>query len=100
MKRVPVRGGDWGNSAIAGVFALNLNNDRSNSNTNIGARPALRARLKRVAYRAARRHTLERMRILRPAATLCGAGKLNRQDDPVRPCGPTVLPCRLHLAGC
>lgn len=40
---VPIRGGNWNNAANAGVFALNLNNARSNTNTNIGARPALRA---------------------------------------------------------
>ena len=40
---VPIRGGNWNNAANAGVFALNLNNARSNANTNIGARPALRA---------------------------------------------------------
>lgn len=100
MKRVPIRGGNWNNGAIAGVFNLNLNNDRSNSNANIGARPALGARLKRAGYRPARPHTLKRMRILRPAAAIRGAGKLNRQDDPVRPQGPTVLPCRLHVRGC
>jgi hypothetical protein len=36
---VAIRGGNWNNGANAGVFNLNLNNDRSNSNTNIGARP-------------------------------------------------------------
>lgn len=36
---VPLRGGNWNNGSNAGVFALNLNNPRSNSNTNIGARP-------------------------------------------------------------
>lgn len=36
---VPIRGGNWNNGANAGVFYLNLNNARSNSNTNIGARP-------------------------------------------------------------
>ncbi|WP_300083959.1 hypothetical protein [Rhodoferax sp.] len=41
MKRLPIRGGNWNNGASAGVFALNLNNARSNANTNIGARCAL-----------------------------------------------------------
>lgn len=41
LHRLPYRGGNWNNGAIAGVFALNLNNPRSNANTNIGARPAL-----------------------------------------------------------
>ena len=36
---VPIRGGNWNNGSNAGVFNLNLNNPRSNSNTNIGARP-------------------------------------------------------------
>lgn len=34
----PYSGGNWTNSAIAGVWALNLNNDRSNSNNNYGFR--------------------------------------------------------------
>ena len=33
-----IRGGNWNNGANAGVFALNLNNAPSNSNTNIGFR--------------------------------------------------------------
>lgn len=37
--RVPIVGGNWNNGANSGVFALNLNNARSNVNTNIGARP-------------------------------------------------------------
>ena len=45
--RVPIRGGNWNNAASAGVAALNLNNARSNSNTNIGFRPALDDRQKR-----------------------------------------------------
>lgn len=39
-ERLPIRGGNWNNGSRAGVFALNLNNARSNSNTNIGCRPA------------------------------------------------------------
>lgn len=35
------RGGNWNNGANAGVFYLNGNNSRSNSNTNIGFRSAL-----------------------------------------------------------
>ena len=31
-------GGNWNNAAISGVFAMNLNNVRSNSNDNIGGR--------------------------------------------------------------
>jgi len=44
---VPIRGGNWTNGSAAGVFTLNLNNTRSNANTNIGARPALEDRQKR-----------------------------------------------------
>ena len=49
---MPIRGGNWNNGALYGVFALNVNNARSNVNTNIGARPASGERLKRRAYRA------------------------------------------------
>lgn len=38
--RLPRRGGNWNNGANAGVATLNLNNERSNSNSNIGCRPA------------------------------------------------------------
>jgi len=38
---MPLRGGNWNNGADAGLGALNLNNARSNSNNNIGFRPAL-----------------------------------------------------------
>lgn len=34
-------GGNWNNGANAGVFALNVNNRRSNANGNIGFRSAL-----------------------------------------------------------
>ena len=60
MKRVPIRGGNWNNAALSGVFALNLNNARSNVNTNIGARPALVGRQKPVAYCAAGQHTTQK----------------------------------------
>lgn len=39
-ERVPVRGGPWASAAGAGVFALSLNNARSNVSAAIGARPA------------------------------------------------------------
>lgn len=39
MQRIPIVGGNWNNGANAGVFNLNLNNARSNVNSNIGARP-------------------------------------------------------------
>lgn len=41
LDALPIRGGNRNNAGNAGVFALNLNNERSNSNTNIGFRPAL-----------------------------------------------------------
>ena len=52
LQRLPLRGGNWNNGALSGVFALNLNNLRSNANSNIGFRPALEVSPKRVAYRA------------------------------------------------
>lgn len=39
--RCSIRGGNWNNGTNAGVFNLNLNNPRSNVNTNIGGRSAL-----------------------------------------------------------
>lgn len=41
LSRLPIVGGNWNNAANAGVFYLNLNNPRSNSNHNIGFRSAL-----------------------------------------------------------
>jgi hypothetical protein len=38
---LPFRGGSFNNGVAAGVFALNLNNPRANSNNNIGFRAAL-----------------------------------------------------------
>jgi len=38
---VPYRGGNWNNGSDAGVFYLNLNNPRTNSNSNLGFRAAL-----------------------------------------------------------
>lgn len=34
----PISGGNWNNSSITGVWALNLNNARGNSNDNYGFR--------------------------------------------------------------
>lgn len=39
--RAVYRGGNWNNGSNNGVFSLNANNARSNSNTNIGGRSAL-----------------------------------------------------------
>ncbi len=49
-ERLPIRGGNWNNGSRAGVFALNLNNARSNANANIGFRPASGDRQKVSAY--------------------------------------------------
>ena len=38
---LPFRGGDWDDSASAGVFALYLNNHRAASGPNVGFRAAL-----------------------------------------------------------
>lgn len=54
-ERLPIRGGNWNNGSLAGVFALNLNNARSNANTNIGCRPASGDRQKTTAYGLTRR---------------------------------------------
>ena len=34
----PISGGNWNNGSIDGLWALNLNNARANSNNNIGFR--------------------------------------------------------------
>lgn len=38
LNMCPIAGGNWSNGTNAGVWALNLNNNRSNSNTNVGLR--------------------------------------------------------------
>ena len=38
--RIAYHGGSWSDGAVAGLFFLNVNNDASNSNTNIGGRLA------------------------------------------------------------
>ncbi|MDO4305768.1 MAG: hypothetical protein Q4C77_02960 [Eubacteriales bacterium] len=38
---MPICGGNWNNTSNAGVFYVNLNNTRTNSNSNIGFRSAL-----------------------------------------------------------
>lgn len=44
------RGGNWNNGSNNGVFYINANNARSNSNTNIGGRSALALNAKPRAY--------------------------------------------------
>lgn len=34
----PIAGGNWNNASDAGVWALNFNNSRTNSNNNVGFR--------------------------------------------------------------
>ena len=46
IMRLPYRGGNWNNGADAGLAAVNLNNSRANTNTNIGFRPAFGSRQK------------------------------------------------------
>ena len=45
-KRLPYRGGNWNNGSNAGLAALNCNNSRVNTNSNIGFRLALEQRQK------------------------------------------------------
>lgn len=99
MKRLPIRGGNWNNGALSGVFALNLNNPRSNSNTNIGARPALGDSQKRAAYRASRQRAPQKDEHS-PATLATGqnAETLNRRVVPVALCSATVRPRRLICA--
>lgn len=40
IKRAPRRGGNWNNGSRAGLFNLNLNNELSNANNNLGFRSA------------------------------------------------------------
>ncbi len=73
-----INGGNWGNGANAGLFYLNVNNDASNSNTNIGGRLAndycqkaggLRASVQRISFGAIVLTMLSKMnRALRPVA--------------------------------
>ena len=35
----PLVGGNWNNSSKAGVWTMNVNNNRTNSNNNTGSRP-------------------------------------------------------------
>jgi len=57
--KLPIRGGNWNNGSNAGVFNLNLNNPRSNVNTNIGFRSALPSIWPEVSIL---RDTIQRMR--------------------------------------
>jgi len=48
--RAVYRGGNWNNGTDNGVFYINANNPRSNSNDNIGGRSALALNAKPRAY--------------------------------------------------
>ena len=37
----PIAGGNWDNGSNAGVWAMNMNNDRTNSNHNVGSRAVI-----------------------------------------------------------
>jgi len=52
--RLPIAGGNWNNGGNAGLAALNCNNERSNTNNNIGFRPALGATSEGATATAAR----------------------------------------------
>jgi RNA-directed DNA polymerase len=54
LPRLPFRGGNWNNTTNAGLPALNLNNPRSNSNSNIGFRAALTLQPEGAAHKCAR----------------------------------------------
>jgi hypothetical protein len=68
LERMPRRGGNWNNGGNAGVFACNLNNVRSNSNSNIGFRPALGEPSEVAASRGRIQNTPERTCDPRPSA--------------------------------
>lgn len=55
--RLPIAGGNWNNGSNAGVFDLNVNNRRSNSNGNIGFRSALLRTSEGAASRGGAQHT-------------------------------------------
>ncbi len=93
MKRVPIRGGNWNNAAITGVFALNLNNPRSNANVNIGARPASGDWQKTPAHAAGAQSTPQKdapSAAKRVHQRLASAGIFNRPAVPVVPRCTTV----------
>lgn len=96
MKRLPIRGGNWNNGAISGAFALNLNNDRSNANTNIGARPALGDRQKLRAHAARKQNTPQKdapspARACARSRNIEQAGRSSSAN--ARPFGPAAFSC-------
>lgn len=78
----PISGGNWNNSSNAGVWTLNLNNVRTNSNNNVGFRadsisphgPVTgRSGIKGDAFRRAAVSAVERRQNRRASAILVGA---------------------------
>ena len=83
------RGGNWNNGENAGLFYLNGNNPRSNSNTNIGFRSALASFVRPAGYGS--------------AGTLRQKGYISRPTKPKinarrqRTTGTTCTPRRLAV---
>lgn len=85
------RGGNWNNGANAGVFYLNGNNSRTNSNTNIGFRVALALFVHCLRATAQQKHRGKRgmspgrkAKDKRPLPDTGAIGNPRRLADPVR----------------
>jgi hypothetical protein len=78
--RLPFRGGNWNNTSNAGVFALNLNNPRSNVNTNIGFRAALAPHVRSRALTGDGQHMGQKGHISPPPQTT-GGEKVNCRES-------------------
>lgn len=77
IRRLPIRGGNWNNGANAGLAALNLNNSRANTNTNIGFRPAFGSSQKAASHGVPSRARSKGCRYL-------GYSRKTKQTPPVR----------------
>jgi hypothetical protein len=66
----PISGGNWNNGATAGVWALNLNNVRSNSNDNVGFRADSATLQNAIAYSRAKGDAFRRASII-AAKSVC-----------------------------
>ena len=95
-ERMPNRGGNWNNAGNAGLAALNLNNDRTNTNTNRGFRRRFRsltgqkccrygdsssARSKGCQILAARRKTISSRRVV-PHREACRLRPKDKHENP------------------
>lgn len=83
--RLPICGGNWNNGGNAGLAALNLNNPRSITNSNVSFRPALEASQKRRQPRLRRQCTSQKgawssatSRNMKRHGRVVGAPKLDR----------------------